>query len=211
MKKVSVTVSGLLARAIFAAAIILGLTLVSCSNSSNDPADTAPVTRWKISGTIDYDGAPTYSVKLAGFLLQGGGDFSENAVIVTNVVNLGTAVNAAFPFVLTFKLEDADYTFGDIITIVLWQESIDDNGLYDYVDKTTSEPMAMALTASGCAVFETAIHCDIYYFDYDDPDNNILEGWNIHNGPLVSFKPIEITTNSLSGALLDDPVPNPWL
>ena len=61
----------------------------SCSNSGGSgTTGGSAVSAWTISGTIDFGGAPTHDVKLAGFYIPSGGEFGPDGVMVSNVIDL---------------------------------------------------------------------------------------------------------------------------
>jgi hypothetical protein len=187
------------------------LAFYSCSNSSgNGTTGGSAVSTWTISGTIDFGGAPNYDVKLAGFNIPDGGELGPDGIMVSNIINLGTTSNASLPFTLNINVTSLSPSFGDIILLVFWQENLFDNDILDYIDATTWEWTAMAIPAIGCPVFEDAWFCEMNYFNFDDPANNIISGWNIHTAFAVSYTPITSTNNNFSGALITEMTPVWW-
>ena len=185
--------------------IYSGLAFYSCSNSTGDGTiGGSAVSAWTISGIVDFGGAPTYDVKLAGIYIPNGGELGPDGVIVSNIINLGTTSNASFPFTLNVNVTSQSPTFGDVILLILWQENLFNNDLFDYIDVSTHEWMTMAIPVSGCPVFEDAMACKIDYFDFDDPANNIINGWNIHTAFAVGYNPITSKNNDFSGATITE-------
>ena len=177
----------------------------SCSNSGgNGTTGGSAVSAWTISGTIDFGGAPTHDVKLAGFYIPNGGELGPDGVMVSNIINLGTTSNVSFPFTLNIDVTSQSPALGDVILLIFWQENLFNNDLFDYIDVSTSEWTTMATPASSCPVFEDAVVCKIDYFDFDDTANNIINGWNIHTAFAVGYKPITSMNNTFSGATITE-------
>jgi hypothetical protein len=175
----------------------------SCSNSDgNGTTGGSAVSAWTISGTIDFGGALTHDVKLAGFYIPNGGELGPDGVVVSNIIDLGTTSNASFPFTLNIDVTSQSPSLGDVIVLIFWQENLFDNNVLDYIDVSTFEWTTMAIPVSGCPVFEDAVACKTDYFDFDDPANNIINGWNIHTAFAVGYNPITSTNNNFSGATI---------
>jgi hypothetical protein len=47
-------------------------------------------------------------------------------------------------------------------------------------------------------------------FNFDDPANNIINGWNIHTAFAVGYKPNTSKNNNFSGASITEMTPVSW-
>jgi hypothetical protein len=161
------------------------------------------VNSWSIEGTIDFGGASVADVKLAAFFVPSGSTFPTGSVMVSNVVNLGTAVNPALSFALNFNAGGVSPSLGDLIMLMVWQDTGPTDDVYD-----TGETSSMTLPVDGCEVFENASFCLIYYYDIEEQSLGIGKGWNISKS-LAGFKLITSSNNDFTGALIEEFYPWP--
>ena len=168
---------------------------VSCSNSSTGGS---AVTSWSIAGTIDYGGATLADVKLAAFYVPYSSTFPAGSVMVSNVVNLGTASNPAHPFTLNIDAGALSPALGDNIMLLVWQDSGSTADVYD-----SGEDWYMTFPITGCQVFENAVACLIYYYDIEEPSLGIGKGWNVSIS-IAGFKLITSSNSNFTGAMIED-------
>jgi hypothetical protein len=156
------------------------------------------VNSWSIEGTIAYGGATVADVKFAAFYVPSGSTFPGGSAMVSNVVNLGTTANSALPFTLNLNAGGVSPSLGDLIMLLVWQETGTTASVYD-----TGETWSMTLPVDGCQVFENASFCLIYYYDIEQLSLGIGKGWNISKS-LAGFKLITNSNKNFTGALIED-------
>jgi hypothetical protein len=156
------------------------------------------VTSWSISGTIDYGGGASADVKFAAFYIPYGATFPAGSALVSNVANLGTAANPAFPFTLNIDAGALSPALGDTIMLLVW---LDDGSTTDAYD--AGETWYNTFPVTGCQVFENAPVCIIYYYDIEEPSLGIGKGWNISIS-IAGHKLITSSNSTFTGALIED-------
>jgi len=131
---------------------------------------------WTITGSASLNGTPTGNVKLAAFYTFDDSyqetveePEAHDAVLVTNVVDLGTS---GANFSLTFSTETLDPTEGHYIYLIMWQDTNSDS-VHDQ-----TEDYEYVTAQYGCPVFQDSIFCQYYWADSSNYFMGTEYGWN---------------------------------
>ncbi|MCK4792335.1 MAG: hypothetical protein KAV87_51875 [Desulfobacteraceae bacterium] len=165
--------------------LLLIILVTSCEQATELPT---ALYEWTVTGYATFVGTPTSNVKLAAFYTYDDSYIetvevpeAHDAILVTNVVNLGTTGSS---FSLTFSTQFLDPSEGHSIYLIMWQD-MDSDSIHD-----KTEDYEYVTAQYGCPVFQDSVFCVYYWADSSNYFMDTEYGWNQSVG-LITFIPVK--------------------